>query len=117
MSPEQTVNDTLRLATGVTALVGSRIYPDSAPEKTQTPYIVYTRLSTDPVYSLNNTPIAEQAFMQATCWAQTRIDAETVANAAQAALLAAQLPISGRSADFDPDTEQEGVVLDFDIWL
>lgn len=48
MSAESTLRSALTGASAVTALVGTRIYPDEAPPNPTVPYVVYQRISTDP---------------------------------------------------------------------
>lgn len=48
MITEQAVYSMLAGASGVTALCGTRIYPDEAPSMPALPYVVYQRIGTTP---------------------------------------------------------------------
>lgn len=116
MSAESIVYDALRLDAQVAALVATRIYPDAIAEGEPLPAIVYARVATEPVITLDGTVHGERAAMHIECWSKTREQAEDVANAAIAALLAAKRYYNNRASAFDPDVGAHAVSLDVDIW-
>lgn len=112
---------TLSGAAGVTALVGSgaaaRIYPDEAAQDAVLPLIVFDGDDADPVVTLNNTVSALRVPMNVTGWAATRLAAEALGDAVQAAMLAAGVPPAGRDKAFDPETNAYAAVLRFELWI
>lgn len=104
MSAETVLKATLDGAAGVTALVGTRIYPDIRPQDDALPAIVYTRDSTEYTMTIHSTIALERAQLSIACLAATRAGAEALADAARAAVLAAAFGLSARAAEFDPDT-------------
>ncbi len=66
--------------------VGTRVYPDILPERGETPAVSYAQINIAPEYALSGAvPLAEYWF-QVDCWARTRSEAKTVANAIRVAL-------------------------------
>lgn len=115
-SPEESLRLSLSTDPGVIALVGDKIYPDELPQEQALPAVVYGRVSTEPIYTLNNTHAATRSRLQAVCWARRRNDAETLADAVMVAALVDGYPTLARSAELDPTTEAHAVTLEFDMW-
>jgi hypothetical protein len=115
MSAETTVYSVLSAAAGVTALAGSRIYPDELPEDYDLPAVVFGRTATELVATIHGTLAARRARIQVNCWAKERLDAETLADAVQAALLAAGHLPAARESDLEPQTGACVSALDFNI--
>jgi 16S rRNA G1207 methylase RsmC len=116
MSPEQFIYETLRGAAGVTQWVGTRIYQDAAPNDAEAPYIVITKGAQESERTLDNSLAATRAEMEIGAWAESRLRVESLGDAIAAAMLAATVPESGRSSDYDPASGLYGAALDFDIW-
>jgi hypothetical protein len=117
MSPEELVVATLNAAAPVTALVGDRIFPDEIPQERALPAIVYRRAATDPRFTLNDTLAATRALMRLSCWATSRLQAETIGDAAVAALVAQKIMPVGRDGFSDPETGEEAALLEVEVWL
>lgn len=103
MSAETDVYDALRLAAGVIALVGTRIYPDARPQDDPLPAIVYYREATEPVNTIHGTKLGERVTMTVQCMAATRLEAEQVIEAAATALTVR--PMLERTSDYVPEVE------------
>lgn len=120
MSAETFTYSTLSGAAGVTALVGtspnSRIWPDQAPEGAEGTLIVFERADSQPEYTLLTELAATRVRMNVTCWADTRIAAETLGDAVAAAMLAAGVPVAERDGAFNSDMQAYAAVVGFEIW-
>lgn len=121
MSAETVVYSTLTGAAAVAAIIGAppnaKIWPDEAEdENAKPPLIVFERTSSEPEYTLNNTLAATRVLMHVTCWHVTRLGAETLGDAVQAALLAAGYPHTARESAFDDETDAYAAVLAVEIW-
>lgn len=107
MSAETTLYGILAAAPSVTALVGSgaaaRIYPDAMPEDCAYPALVYVRAGTDPIVTIDGLKHGEFATLSVQAWANTRGDADAVADAVELALLAAGEIPADRQAAYDPE--------------
>lgn len=114
MSAETELYALLSSAAGLTALVGTRIYPDAIPEDAVLPAVVYARTSTEPVLSVSGQKFAETARLSVSAWAKTRTAAAAAADQIEAALLAAWQPASNRSSVFDGEVGLYAATVDSD---
>lgn len=121
MSAESVAYSTLTGASSVTALVGSganaRIYPDVVPQEFCLPAISFQRVSTEPVNTIHASKLAERVTLDVWCMDDQRYDAETLANNAQAALIAAKFILTNRRAELDIESNIWIAVLTFDFWV
>lgn len=117
MSAESTLYGILSAAAGVTALVGTRIYPDLIPEEKATPYIGYERVSTEPAATLEGTILAEKIGITIACWADTRIAAEQLADAVRTAMIGSGWRAESRGAEIDESTGRLAATLQYSITL
>jgi len=115
MSAESIVYSTLSGAAGVTAMVGTRIYPDLVPEEKATPYIGYERVGTEPITTIHGTILANDVQMVIACWADTRVQAEAIADAVASAMATAGYPYAARGSELDEATERLASTLDYTI--
>lgn len=112
MSAESAVKTALE-ASGVTALVSDRVYPDFIPQEADLPAIVYYRTDTGFVTMIDGSVSIERAQIAIGCYAETRAAAESVANAAKTALLAAGILPQARKGEYDSETESHIVAALF----
>lgn len=117
MSAESTLYGILSAATGVTALVGSRIYPDLIPEEKAAPYIGFERVGTQPFATIHGTILANDVQMVVACWGRTRPEAESVADAVAAAMIASGHLYSARGAEMDDATGRLAATLDYTLLI
>jgi len=103
MSAETELYAVLAAASGLTALVGTRIYPDILPEDHQLPAVVYTRTGTQPVLTVHGGSFGDFTDLQINAWAKTRASAAAVAEQIEAALVAAKFPKTNRISGIDED--------------
>lgn len=81
MRIEQALYDHLRLDAAVAALVGTRIYPDLAPQEPEPPLLVYQRISTPRDYSQSGETGLVNPRFQITCVAKTTTQLRNLADA------------------------------------
>jgi hypothetical protein len=113
---EQQVYAALSADSAVVALVGDRIYPDIASVNASLPLVVFERTATLPTSTIHaNTPVAAKVTISASAWAVDPLDAQSIANAMEAAMNIVAPP-SGRFNHFDEATGAHASVVDFDVW-
>lgn len=115
MSLEATLYSALR------ALVGDRVFPDVAPPTTARPYITYQAVGGEAVnFVEGGAPGTRNARVQVNVWADTRLQASQVGNAAEDILrsVAALQPVvlGAAVSMFDEDTGLRGQRQDFSFW-
>jgi hypothetical protein len=71
---------------GVTALTSTRIFPNKAPQKADTPYIVYSRTGNDRRQCLNGPSKTKRATFSVTCVGEDYDEAKLVCAAVTAAI-------------------------------
>ena len=112
MSSETVLYSTLSAAAPVTALVGTRIYPDVVPQDILGAAIAYLKVGTESLTTIHtNVPVASFTTLEVWCMAGKRADAESVALAAVNALGAVYFNLLDRRAEFDPDQDLWASVL------
>ena len=116
---EQTLFTVLSTNTPVQAIVGSKIYPVVMPEGVTVPALVYQKVGTTVVNSLEGFSGIESIRMQFSCYAPTLIGAKQLAQAVSAALDGSTVLKCVRIMEMDgqdPETKNFRVVVDFNIW-
>lgn len=117
MSAETQLYATLSAHAGLTALVGTRIYPDAIPENSALPAVVYIRANTVPTYSIGGVLLCEEVRLALSGWSKTRAEAEAVADQVQAALQASGNPITDRNSGFDNEVGLYAVTIDVEWFI
>jgi hypothetical protein len=115
VSAESIVYGWLSGFAGLTALVGTRIYPDVIPEQASLPAIAFTRSQTEPVSTIHGSVFAEFVAVQIQAWSATRTEAEAVADAVVDALAANAEIYIARGALFDEETGYFGTHVDVSV--
>ena len=97
-------------ATGVAALIGTRMYPTNLPQACTLPAVAYHVISRSHVPHLKGVADAGTMRVQFDCWAKTRLGADAVGDAILARLktLAALGPTTIGSATKVNDVEIDG---------
>lgn len=85
----------LLATTGVSALVGSRVYPGSVPQGATMPAVVVNVISGGPLYADDGEVGLDNTRVQIDCWATTYSSAKTVARAVRDSLSAFVGTVSG----------------------
>ena len=117
----------LSAAAGVTALVGTRIYPNfQAAADTAKPYVTMQRVGQTPVNDLDGEDALQNPRVQIDCWGTTALSARAVADAVRAALVGQHAAMGAvprvsvrRLAEFstfDTVAQLHGVSTDYSIW-
>ena len=123
MSPAQAVHELLAATSGVTDVVGTRIYPVIAPQKAQPPFIVVTQVSEDPLetFDAGGEATLRSSRVQVDCYMRENDEAHELAAAAEDALVTAEEANGLRawkldSRDlFEDDTRLHRVSMDFGV--
>ena len=110
------------IATTLASLAGGRVYPDFAPEGTAAPYIVFQQVGGQAFNHTEGTlPTAENCRIQVATWGVMRTDVTTLAQQAEALLLAATAfqatTLGNRTNLVDEDTALRGARQDFSVWV
>jgi hypothetical protein len=113
MSAETSTYSTLSGAAGVTALVGTRIYPDVVPQEKALPAIAIARTETEFINTIHNAaPLGSFVELEIWCMAETRTGAEAVADAVKAAFIATTgFMLKNRRPEFDAEHQVYSTVL------
>ena len=115
MSIETALYATLSAASGVTALVSTRIYPNLVPEDTANPCIEYSLISGTKLHTLAGSNDMRRAVIQISCHADTYASAKAVADAVIAALQGNGYQQSSFEF-YDSDTQTHTATVDW-AWL
>jgi hypothetical protein len=99
-----------------------RIAFDKVEAAIARPFVVATRRETERFSTLEGVKVAGRATLELQCWGDTRASAESVADAVEAALLAATgiepygVPVEDRAAASEAELDLECVVLVVELW-
>lgn len=119
MSVEEEFRALLAAHAPLTALVGTRIAQNEAPEGSAFPLVVFAARHTFTT-GLDGTLLAHQAPIDVQCWADTAAQAAVVADAVIAAAALAPAArgctLLNRDAPNDPEIGKDGTFLSFDWW-
>ena len=111
MTAETDLYDALRNDVDVTAVVGTRIYPDEQPEDDPKPAIVYTQVSAEAFQTVHGTTVGMTTTFAVICMADSRTQAIDLGTKASAALQGNYIRFVDRNDDFDPESETHLTVL------
>jgi hypothetical protein len=114
---EQSLYSALTNDSTVSALVSTRIYPVIAPQSAALPMIVYQRVSTVPVTSIDGDSGLDSVRMQVSCWAKTYAETKSLAAAVRSAVMANLIGVTDSELDdYDAETRSFRVIIDFVVW-
>lgn len=105
MSLETELRALLLAEAEVATLVGTRISADNIDQNAGRPFVVYRRTDTERQYTLSGDLVGSMATVLVQCWAESRLQADAVADACEASLLVDQRATTNREADSDPELE------------
>ena len=86
MNVGQIIYGVLSAASGVTALVSTRIYPDMAPQNDTFPYIVFQKLQTKPTDTKEGVSKLDKILVQVDCYSNNYDNTHSLAAAVRTAL-------------------------------
>lgn len=98
----------------LTALVGPRIYPVTAPQDVAKPYLVWSPVGVSTERYLANPEDVDYDRVSVDCWALDYPTANAIAKAARAALQGHGYLASGFT-DYEPDTKLYRVTFDWSM--
>lgn len=120
MTAETEARAAVVAAAGVTALVGTRVYPMKLRQGATLPAVTYQRAGTAPVNSMSgDTSSLDQVRIQYDAYASTHGAAEEVTTAIRAALRSNPrfVYIDERDFDYDDETATYRRMIEFYIWF
>jgi hypothetical protein len=105
----------------VLVAICANVYPDIAPNDPPRPYITWQQIGGSLIAPLKNEwHNSRNAFIQINVFSDTRLEANTMAQAIHRALTETPLFIARASSEFiatlDEDTGLRGTIQDFSIW-
>lgn len=124
--PGIVVTTILKAASGVTDLVGQRIYSAPAPQSRAVPFITYTVVDVTPHDTKSGVSTVDEFRVQIDCWADDATEAATINKACRTALdrytpgLVGGVNLDGirfefYRSDYDPDTDLRRSQSDYTI--
>lgn len=112
MNPK--VYPTLSAYGPLVALVTDRIWPVTAPQDTERPYVVFTPVGVSTEMYFANPDDVDYDRVSIDCWADNFPAADAIAKACRAALMGNGYLISGFS-DYEDDTKLYRVTFDLEL--
>lgn len=122
MNAEKAIYARLAAVAGVTALVGTRIYPVLAPQNPTFPHLVYQRISAERIGNLGADTDMVESRVQVSCFADSYSGTKELADAVRLALQRADGTFGGVTVDdmwiesdqdiYDPQTRDHFVAID-----
>lgn len=110
--------DLFALLKAAAPALGSRVYPDFAPTSTPRPYCTWQQIGGDVINPIaNDPPGVRLPEIQINVWANTKLEAASIARAIEDAMRAATAfsarPVGDFVGDFDADMAVYGTRQDF----
>lgn len=106
------------MATTLAPLLGTRVFPDTAPASTELPFVIYQKVGgLEPLFADGTLPDKENARVQVQVWARKRTEASAMMRQVKAALCAA--PVFATTLGADVARNDDGFLgaqQDFSIW-
>jgi len=100
----------------LTALVADRVAQDFVEAGVARPFVVYTAGEVLVERGLGGEILSTREAFSLQCWADSRLAAVAVADAAEAAVEAAGHRVTGRSTSYDEELDLESEILNVDWW-
>lgn len=116
MTAEEIVAQALSTWPQLTASIGTRIYPDIAPQDVELPYIVYTRSGSEPAYTIHGPKAAELANMSVQIWNKSRFSVDQIGLEVVKAMNAHECFHTNHFGGYEADTELYAAQFDFSVW-
>ena len=116
MSAESELFAALAGSTGLSALVGDRIYPDAIPENKALPAVVYSIDGSAPAYGLNQDKHATPTQIKIVAWGTTRNAASLAGDQIEIALAGIGVPLDNRYSGFDAEIGDYADVSEITWW-
>jgi hypothetical protein len=99
---------------------GSRVYPQAAPQDASLPFVVYRRLSQEPIGTIHNAaPIATKSVFVFECYATSYQGALTLADEVRASIQASSVeayPSPSSGEEYAPAVDEFMEPVQYEIW-
>ena len=104
--------------TAIKSLAGGRVYPIVIPDTASLPAIVYQRISSVPVNSLDGDTGLDSVRIQISAWALTYKEAKNLSDTIRTTLNASALKIitENDTDDYEPETKRFRTLTDYVVW-
>lgn len=129
MTLDQALFNYLSTFAGLTALIGTRVYPRVLPQNPTYPAVTYQRVSSTRMRTMGAPLLGAEPRIQFTIWAETHLAARAIATQLRAALEGYTGTMGGAGGvdvlgaqeqndldDYEPLTKLHQAILDFTIW-
>jgi len=121
MSAEADLRVSLLAHAPLVALVGDRVAQNGVELGVALPYVVFTAQHAPTMGLFDSTPLINQVTFSIECWSTYAVEADMVADAVLAALLAHAPPnaaatLLARGSGFDGDLGLDATVLSVEWW-
>ena len=103
-----------------TISAGTRVYPQFAPQDATLPFVVYRRLSQEPIGTIHNaTPIATRSIFVFECYAATYNAALTLAAEVRSSIQSSSLeayPSTASGEEYAPAVDEFMEPVQYEFW-
>lgn len=113
MTIEQTLYDAIRNDATVSAIAGTKIYPNVVPDNVDAPYISYQLIAGTAYNKLDGVPDGEHKLMQVNCMSKSYSQVKAMEDAVKSALDVSIGYLMSSSDGYYTSTETHVVRLDF----
>lgn len=117
MSAATDLRAALASYTALVALVADRIAQDFVEPNTARPYLAYTAGELQTERGMGGDVLSTRQPFALQCWADNRLAAVAVADAAEDAIEAAGQRVSSRTTGYDDELDLECEILNIDWWV
>ena len=102
----------------IKTLAGGRVYPIVLPDSVSLPAIVYQRISSVPITSLDGDSGLDSVRIQISVWGNTYKEVKDLSVTVRATLNSSALKITTENDtdDYEPETKRFRVLTDFVVW-
>jgi len=116
MSIESDLYAHLKNDSGVSALIGTRIYPLMAPQNVIDPYITYQVVNDNSKQCIGGSVYQNDTRFQVDCWSKKYSEVKAIKEAVESALIGfkSSYAISNMD-DYEPDTKLYRQLIDFKL--
>lgn len=109
------------IKTALTGIASNRVYPEAAPDNASLPLVVYRKVSSEPLMTLQGYAGTTRFVFVFDCWARTYQEAMTLADSVRTAIEAAAAlkPLTREPADpddYEPSVDQFVEPVLYSFW-
>lgn len=109
------------IKTVLASVAGGRVYPEAAPDNAALPLVVYRKVSSEPLMTLQGYAGTTRFVFVFDCWARTYLEAMSIADSVRTAIEAAAAlkPLTREPADpddYEPAVDQFVEPVLYSFW-